>query len=182
MKTIRVAILGAESSGKTTLCNELKTALFDYQVPTKIAVEALREFCSLHQRVPRREEQKNIMRKQESNEISAENQLTADQSNLVLSDCAPITIAIYSELYFSDISLYPEAEVHHEKYDLSILLTPNIGWQQDGIFRESPIAQQRFHQRMKQWLENAPHPWLEISDIGDQRTSSAMRAIIPLLR
>jgi HTH-type transcriptional regulator, transcriptional repressor of NAD biosynthesis genes len=182
MKTIRVAILGAESSGKTTLCEALKTMLFDLDINTKIAPEALREFCGRHQRVPRREEQLAIMREQQLNETSAENELNADQTNLLLCDCAPITLAIYSELYFSDTSLYPEAQTHHEKYDLSILLTPNIGWQQDGIFRESPGAQQRFHHRVKQWLAGSTHPWLEISEVSDQRTTRAMSAIIPLLR
>jgi HTH-type transcriptional regulator, transcriptional repressor of NAD biosynthesis genes len=182
MKTIRVAILGAECSGKTTLCYALKTVLSDLEIITKIAPEALREFCGRHQRVPRREEQLGIMRDQQSNEGYAESRLTTDKTNLLLSDCAPITIAIYSELYFSDTSLYPEAQTHHEKYDLSILLTPNIGWQQDGIFRESPQAQQRFHHRMKQWLASSTHPWLEISEVADQRTMRAMSAIIALIR
>jgi nicotinamide riboside kinase len=182
MKTIRVAILGAESSGKTTLCHALKTVLSDLEINTKIAPEALREFCSRHQRVPRCEEQLGIMRNQQFNETYAEHQLNADQTNLLLSDCAPITIAIYSELYFADISLYPEAQTHHEKYDLSILLTPNLGWQQDGIFRESPEAQQRFHHRIRQWLASSTHPWLEISEVSDQRTARAMSAIIKFLR
>jgi HTH-type transcriptional regulator, transcriptional repressor of NAD biosynthesis genes len=178
----RVAILGAECSGKTTLCAELKKSLASDAVDTKIIPEALREFCHRLNRVPRMEEQLGIMREQIALEVFAEKASTLNQPQLTISDCAPITIAIYSELYFSDLSLYSEAEKFHKNYDLSILLSPNLGWQSDGIFRESPQAQQRFHHRMKQWLQSSSHPWLEISDVGEQRTASAISAIIPLLR
>jgi HTH-type transcriptional regulator, transcriptional repressor of NAD biosynthesis genes len=182
MKNIRVAILGAECVGKTTLCNELKESMASYQIHTKVTPEALREFCIRNKRTPRIDEQFGIMREQAVLENFDDKDTTSYQRKLTLSDCAPITIAIYSELYFSDSSLYSEAEKFHENYDLSILLSPNIGWQSDGIFRESPQAQQRFHHRIKHWLESSPHPWLEISDVGEQRTMNAISAIIPLLR
>jgi HTH-type transcriptional regulator, transcriptional repressor of NAD biosynthesis genes len=175
MKNIRIAILGAESTGKTTLCIELKQALISRSVKTTIKPEALREFCKLHNRVPTKEEQL-------TQEKFDENHDTCGLRTLSLSDCAPITTAIYSDLYFSDKSLYPDAEIYHANYDLSILLAPNIGWQSDGIFRDSPAAQQRFHLLMQTWLKNKSHPWLEIDDIGERRTATAMSAIIPLLR
>jgi HTH-type transcriptional regulator, transcriptional repressor of NAD biosynthesis genes len=178
----RVAILGAECSGKTTLCAALKDSLASHSIETKIVPEALREFCHRLNRVPRMEDQLGIMHDQMKLDGFEEKALTLDQRRLVLSDCAPITIAIYSELYFSDLNLYVEANKFHESYDLSILLSPNIGWQSDGIFRESPQAQQRFHHRIKQWLQSSTHPWLEISDVGEQRTASAFSAIIALLR
>jgi HTH-type transcriptional regulator, transcriptional repressor of NAD biosynthesis genes len=182
MKNIRIAILGAESTGKTTLCIELKQALISRSVKTTIKPEALREFCKLHNRVPTKEEQLDIMREQATLEKFDEDHDTLGLRTLSLSDCAPITIAIYSDLYFSDKSLYPDAEIYHATYDLSILLAPNIGWQSDGIFRDSPAAQQRFHLLMQTWLKNNRHPWLEIDDIGEQRTATAMSAIIPFLR
>lgn len=182
MKTLRVAILGAECTGKTTLCAALQKYFVGYQIDTKIVPEALREFCHRLNRVPRREDQLGIMREQMTREQFDEKTDTLHQRGLALSDCAPITIAIYSELYFSDLSLYPEAEKFHTHFDLSILLAPNIGWLSDGIFRESPDAQLRFHRRIKDWLESNTHPWLEISDLGEQRTTTAINAIIPLLR
>jgi HTH-type transcriptional regulator, transcriptional repressor of NAD biosynthesis genes len=178
----RVAILGAECSGKTTLCAELKRALTSDSIETTIVPEALREFCHRLNRVPRMEDQLGIMHEQMKLESFDEKSSLLNQHRLALSDCAPITIAIYSELYFSDLSLYLAAEKFHRNYDLSILLAPNIGWQSDGIFRESPQAQQRFHSRIKQWLQSSTHAWIEISDVGVQRTASAFSAIIPLLR
>jgi HTH-type transcriptional regulator, transcriptional repressor of NAD biosynthesis genes len=182
MKTIRVAILGAECTGKTTLCLLLKNSISNQGIATTVVPEALRDFCHTHGRVPYAEEQISIMQEQAAFEANANTEANSHEPNLVLSDCAPITIAIYSELYFGDFGLYTQANAHHAKYDLSILLAPTIGWQCDGIFRESPEAQQRFHLRMKTWLEQNTHPWLEITENGEQRTAAAMSAIIPLLR
>jgi nicotinamide riboside kinase len=188
MNIVRIAILGAECTGKTSLCQALALAL--PQVPTlqstaiDIAVvpEALRQFCETHRRVPVQQDQLDIMRQQAALESRAENALQENLTKLVLSDCAPITTAVYSELYFSDFRLYEQASAHHKRYDLSLLLYPTLGWQADGLFRESADAQKRFHDRMRAWLVTSTNPWLEIHETGAARTASAMNAIIPLLR
>jgi nicotinamide riboside kinase len=188
MSTIRIAVLGAECTGKTSLCQALALAL--PQVPTlqstgiEIAIvpEALRQFCETHQRVPLQLEQLGVMRQQMTLEQTAENALQENLTNLVLSDCAPITTAVYSELYFSDFRLYEQASAHHKRYDLSLLLYPTLGWQADGLFRESADAQKRFHDRMRAWLGTSANQWFEIHETGAARTASAMNAIIPLLR
>jgi nicotinamide riboside kinase len=188
MNIIRIAILGAECTGKTSLCQTLARAI--PQVPTlqsigiEIAIvpEALRQFCETHQRVPMQHEQLGIMRQQAMLERTAENALKKKLINLVLSDCAPITTAVYSELYFSDCHLFEEASAHHKRYDLSLLLYPTLDWQADGLFRESMEAQNRFHARIKAWLTETASPWLEISETGGARAASALNAIIPLLR
>jgi HTH-type transcriptional regulator, transcriptional repressor of NAD biosynthesis genes len=182
MSTIRVAILGAESTGKTSLCKALALALTTRFSDIALVPEALRQFCETYQRVPAEQDQRRIMHQQAALELVAENAFQKTRTNLVLSDCAPITTAIYSELYFSDQSLYEEASAHHARYDLSLLLCPNLGWQPDGLFRDSPEAQQRFHRRLKTWLAAGANPWHEISETGSARTTSALSAIITLLR
>jgi nicotinamide riboside kinase len=188
MNTVRMAILGAECTGKTSLCQALALAL--PKVPAlqnaaldiAIVPEALRQFCETHRRVPTQQEQLDIMRQQITLELRAENALEDKLMKLVLSDCAPITTAVYSELYFSDFRLYEQAAAHHARYDVSLLLCPTLGWQSDGLFRESADAQKRFHERMRAWLTQNTYPWLEIQETGAARTVSAMNAIIPLLR
>jgi nicotinamide riboside kinase len=188
MNTIRIAILGAECTGKTSLCKALALAvpqlpaLQSTVIEIAIVPEALRQFCETHQRVPMQHEQLGIMRQQATLELAAEKLLHKNLTNLVLSDCAPITTAVYSELYFSDRHLYEEASTHHKRYDLSLLLYPTLGWQADGLFRESAEAQRRFHDRIKVWLTETASPCLEISETGAARTASALHAIIQLLR
>jgi HTH-type transcriptional regulator, transcriptional repressor of NAD biosynthesis genes len=192
MKIFRIAILGAECTGKTTLCAELAKALsneklnhqFNETFSVEIVPEALRQFCEVNERLPIASDQLGIMRDQANLEYSALDSLTQKltASCLIISDCAPITIAIYSELYFNDLSLYAEASNHHQRYDLTLLLSPTLGWKEDGIFRESPEAQWRFHYKIKQWLSTHQFAWVEIASNGPERTTSAMNAIITVIR
>jgi HTH-type transcriptional regulator, transcriptional repressor of NAD biosynthesis genes len=188
MKIFRVAILGAECTGKTTLCAELAKELlqqqFDETLNIKIVPEALRQFCEINERVPIASEQLGIMRDQAQLEYLAIDSLTQKHtaSSLLISDCAPITIAIYSELYFNDLSLFAEASNHHQSYDLTVLLSPTLGWKEDGIFRESLAAQWRFHEKLKHWLSTHRFAWVEIALNGPARTVSAMNAIIEVIR
>ena len=61
-----VAVLGAESTGKSTLCRELAALLPALWVP-----EALRDFCDRHRRTPRASEQAALMAEQLAREHDA---------------------------------------------------------------------------------------------------------------
>ncbi len=55
-----VALLGAESTGKTTLAGEIGAALAARGRRVDVVAEALREFCDRTGRTPRRDEQAAI--------------------------------------------------------------------------------------------------------------------------
>src|SRR6185295_9567756 len=60
MSAFVVALLGAESTGKTTLAAELGAALAARGIAVEVVGEVLREFCDTHARTPRRDEQAAI--------------------------------------------------------------------------------------------------------------------------
>src|SRR6516225_9891759 len=87
-----IALLGAESTGKTTLAAELATAL---QAPGRrvgIVAEYLREFCERHGRTPRRDEQHGIAQEQTRRIDQA-----AAEHDIVIADTTALMIAVYSE-------------------------------------------------------------------------------------
>ena len=55
-----IALLGAESTGKTVLAAALATALTSPARRIAVVPEYLREFCDRHGRTPRRDEQAHI--------------------------------------------------------------------------------------------------------------------------
>ena len=55
-----VALLGAESTGKTTLARDIGAALAARGLRVEVVGEVLREFCDTHARTPRRDEQAAI--------------------------------------------------------------------------------------------------------------------------
>jgi nicotinamide riboside kinase len=99
--TLMIAVVGAESTGKTTLCEQLGRKLQGLWVP-----EYLRSFCVSEGRVPRAEEQRAVMQRQAECEFAALDAAQAAQLRYVFCDATPLMTAIYSELLFSDASLF----------------------------------------------------------------------------
>ena len=100
-----VAVLGAESTGKTTLCGELGALLSAEGRDAVVVGEYLREFCDRHARTPRRDEQAAIAAEQ-TRRIDA----AAVQHAIVIADTTALMIAVYSDQVFGDRSLYASAE------------------------------------------------------------------------
>ena len=195
--TIQIAILGAESTGKSDLIAALLLLFAARKIETVRAVpEVLRQFCVDHGRVPLAHEQRGILDQQMAVEQSVIEQSVIEQSAservqnqhhhhvIVLSDCAPITTAIYSEMYFNDSALTSVATSHHKRYRLSLVLAPDIGWHADPLpfMRDGPNAQMDFHRRLLAWLSRSQMPFLSIAGSGKSRTQCALDAIIQFTR
>lgn len=196
---IQIAILGAESTGKSDLIAALLLLFAARKTESVSAVpEVLRQFCIAHGRAPFAHEQQGILGQQMAVEQLAIEQSTIEQSTIeqsglerslnqrtvLLSDCAPITTAIYSEMYFNDPSLIDVATTHHQRYRLSLALAPDIGWHADPLpfMRDGPRAQLDFHWRLLQWLSCSQMPYQLITGSGQSRTQSALDAIIKVIR
>ena len=62
---MKIALLGAESTGKTQLSSELAQALREQGKSVAVVPEVLREWCQREGRTPRPEEQLPIAQEQE---------------------------------------------------------------------------------------------------------------------
>jgi nicotinamide riboside kinase len=91
----RVAVIGAECVGKSTLCAALADALPGCWIP-----EYLREFCAERGRPPHRIEQTQLFAVQIEREAAAVERAAADGLAWVLCDSAPLLTAIFSIHYF----------------------------------------------------------------------------------
>ena len=202
--TIQIAILGAESTGKSDLIAALLSLFAAHRTELIVAVpEVLRRFCADHARAPFASEQRGILDQQiasEQNaveqsrvESNAVEQFAKDQTVLsespkpraiLLSDCAPITTAIYSQMYFNDPSLVDLATSHHQRYQLSLVLAPDIGWHADPLpfMRDGPTAQMDFHRRLLAWFCHTRMPYRLVAGNGQLRTHRALDAIIAAIR
>jgi nicotinamide riboside kinase len=167
-----IAILGAESTGKTTLAAELAAHFHTEFVP-----EFLREFCDLHRRPPTQSEQRSIMATQLEREQSAVARATAAGATVVFCDTAPLQTAVYSEIVFGDTSLYAIATESHRRYRHTLLLLPDIGWQADGPQRDGPQVQQPVTALLRSALTCAVMRFSEIGGAGSDRFLASLRAI-----
>lgn len=181
---LRIAIVGAECSGKTSLAKNLANA-FSKESPTTYVPEYLRLFVDRENRTPRPDEQVGIAREQQSLERTLANDLIKQYSNpefvLLFCDTTPLMTCIYSEVVFggTDSELFRMAQAHD--YDLTIFTQIDFPWQEDGLQRDGPVAQAKVHFRVKARLEELHIPYKSAFGHPTQRlekTQDSVRALL----
>lgn len=173
MKAARlICILGAESTGKTTLAQALATHFDCPWVP-----EYLRHFCQQHARTPTREEQAQVLEMQRKAEIAAQAQATQRQAAFVFCDTAPLLTAIYSDFIFADQSLHARARALHSNYALTLLLAPDLTWIADGLQREGEHVREPVTQMIERELAALALPTATVAGQGELRFAAALNAV-----
>ena len=167
-----ICILGAESTGKTTLAQALARHFDCPWVP-----ECLRQFCQDEGRTPEREEQAQLMAQQCQAELLARARAEQQGAPFVFCDTAPLLTAIYSNYIFSDTSLLPQGRALHANYALTLLLAPDIDWVADGLQRDGEHVRAPVHQLIEQELVALGLPVARISGQGRQRLAAALAAV-----
>ncbi|MES2423360.1 MAG: ATP-binding protein [Pseudomonadota bacterium] len=132
MAPFRVALLGAESTGKTQLAAALAAQARERGLTAIVVGEVLRAWCDAQGRTPRADEQRGIAQSQ------ADQVAHAPACDLLISDTTPLMVALYSDMLFSDPSLYPLALAHHALYDLTLVMGLDVPWVADGLQRDGP--------------------------------------------
>ena len=172
---LRVAIVGAESTGKTTLSHSLRDALELRGLNVQWVPEVLREWCELHQRTPRQEEQEAIAHEQ-SRRIAA-----CEGADVCISDTTPLMTAIYSEMLFADTSLTTWAVTEQAKFDVTLLTGLDLPWVADGIQRDGPHVRAPVDTALRRSLLAHGLPFHVIQGAGVQRTDGALHNVLQAL-
>lgn len=167
----RLALLGAECTGKTTLARAILARFETTGEPVHWVPEALRDWCDEHGRTPQAHEQLAIAQAQIVRVDSAPG------SDLLLVDTTPLMTAIYSDLLFGDQSLYAMALAHQRSYQLTLLLQPDIPWVADPGQRDGPQARLSVHARLLRVLNESGLPYCLIGGHGPRRTEQAVSAL-----
>jgi NadR type nicotinamide-nucleotide adenylyltransferase len=156
----RVAILGAESSGKSTLAEALANRYRTLWVP-----EYLREFVDTHARVPREDDQYGIARTQAAREDAA----AARAQRFLFCDTTPLMTAVYSRVYWQrvDEQLAALAAIHD--YALTLVAAPDGPWVADGLQRESAAVRQTVHRLLLAMLDERSIPFILVEGSLPQR-------------
>jgi NadR type nicotinamide-nucleotide adenylyltransferase len=147
----RIAILGAESSGKSLLAQALANHFSTVWVP-----EYLREFVDEQGRVPRQEEQIHIARTQ----LQREDDLAKVANIWLFCDTSPLMTALYSRHYFDDVDPALSALELAHAYQFTLVAAPDFPWTPDGLQRESPMVRQRVHEELLDVLDEREIPFL----------------------
>ncbi len=132
----RIAILGAESTGKSTLAAALAAHYQTLWVP-----EYLREFVETEGRTPQEHEQIGIATMQ----VAREERAMGAANRLIFCDTTPLMTAIYSHFYWGRVDAPLAALARSRSYDFTFVTAPDGLWVADGLQRESAAVQQLIH-------------------------------------
>jgi nicotinamide riboside kinase len=172
-RALVVAIVGAESTGKTALALALQERLSqDDGLPVAVVDETLRRFCDAHGRTPRQDEQREIALTQTRRIDEA-----AATHALVIADTTALMTAVYSEIVFGDTGLYPEAEADHRRCGLTLLTALDLPWVADGLQRDGPQVQVPVDALLRSALARAGVSHAVIAGRGPARLDAALRTV-----
>lgn len=195
MSPVVVAILGAESTGKTSLAEALVAALAKPRgnasefgaapggaagpKPERITwvPETLRAWCDEQGRTPRADEQLGI--------AQAHHQAIEQASrhhDIVICDTTAAMTAAYSRLLFDDLSLDAWAAQAHRRMTVTLLTGLDLPWVADGLQRDGPHVREPVDASVRAWLDAHGLPWHRVLGQGEARVRNAMEALQPALR
>ncbi len=173
-----IAIVGAESTGKTALAAALaervavETGLRSTWVP-----EHLRLWCQQAGRTPRPDEQAAIAAAQRDAIEAA-----AAAHDVVVADTTPLMTAVYSRMLFADDTLTAPALAWQGRCALTLLTALDLPWVADGLQRDGPQVRAPVDAQLRGLLGRSGLPWAVVGGVGEARVEQALNALVPLLR
>lgn len=158
----RIAILGAESTGKSTLADALARRHGTLWVP-----EYLREFVDVQGRVPFEDDQPGIARTQLARE-DAVAALPAARG-VLFCDTTPLMTAVYSRIYWGRVPPGLLALEAAHDYALTVVAAPDLPWVPDGLMRDSDAVRQRVHAQLLAVLAERGIPYVLVEGELEER-------------
>lgn len=172
------ALVGAESTGKSTLAQALAAQMAGATgLRCEVVEEVLREWCDAQGRTPQRREQAGIADEQ-ARRIAA----AAARADLVVCDTTPLMTAVYSRLIFDDRSLEARAAAWQRGCTHTLLTALDLPWQADGLQRDGPQVRGPVDTALRQLLISHGLDFSVVGGTGAGRVDAAMDAVAPWLR
>lgn len=163
----RIAILGAESTGKTTLARSLALRFGTVWVP-----EYAREYVANH---PETCTANDIMKMMQT-QLEQEKQLLPQASQLIISDTEHIIAKVWCEDVYGSAPSWFEENLLAHPFDLYLLTSNDLPWIADPV-RVNPQRRDYFFNWYKRELDHYKLPYEIITGRYEQRLLNAIRAI-----
>lgn len=169
----RVVITGAESTGKTTLVEQLAT---HFEAP--FSREYVRDFTESIDRPIHAKDLDAIIKGQ----MDYEKEACKKSPRLVFHDTNLLSNAIYADYYFQAQPQALGSALSLAEYDLYLFCQNEIPWEPDGEQRDSPQVRDEIHLAFEKALEDCPVPVVQIKGNPEDRFHQAISAIRECLR
>lgn len=169
---LKIVIIGPESTGKSTLCEELAQHYDAIWCP-EFAREYLLTYGTDYQYDDLLTIAKGQLAMEDEYQIMAEN-----KESLLFIDTDMYVMKVWCEFVFGKCHQWIIDQIVERKYDLYLLCHTDIPWEKDAL-REYPDLETReklFHM-YRDILLNQSVPWANISGTNDERLQKAIQAV-----
>lgn len=169
----RIALLGAESTGKTQLAQDLAAHLRARGLRAVAVPESLRAWCIREGRAPRPEEQLSIAQEQERQVDEA----VAAGAQFVVADTTALVVLVYAGMLFEDDPLYRFALAQQRRYDATLVTGLDLPWAPDGLHRDAAQPREDADALVRSLLQRAGVPFQVVYGSGPARLQAAVAAL-----
>jgi NadR type nicotinamide-nucleotide adenylyltransferase len=169
----KIVIIGPESTGKSTLCEDLARHYQTAWVP-----EFAREYLLTNGKEYTYNDLLTIAKGQIASEDEISSTLIAKSSQLLFIDTDLYVMKVWCEFVFEKCHQWIIDQIVEKKYDLYLLCNTDLPWTKDEL-REYPDLETRekLFRIYKDIMINQNTPWVEIKGIRENRTQHAIEAI-----
>ena len=166
----KIIILGPESTGKSTLCEQLAEHHKTVWCP-----EFAREYLLMKGKAYNYEDLLNIAHGQIELE---DTMLTEARNGFYFVDTDMYVMKVWCEVAFESCHTWILQQIARRKYDLYLLCCTDLPWQPDEL-REYPELESRkkLYAIYKDIMINQNTPWIEIHGSYEQRLKQAIACV-----
>lgn len=165
---IKIAVVGPESTGKSTIAEQLALQLGTVCVP-----EYAREYCRHLNREYTLQDEMNMFYGQVALERSL---VPLAQSNILVCDTMFLTIKIWCDHLFGQTPDEVLDALQASHYDLYLLMDIDLPWVDDPL-RDFPDLREHFMEVWHNELKALNANYRLISGLGDERYRNALEAV-----
>lgn len=160
---IKIAVVGPESTGKSTMAKYLAKEFNSYSVP-----EYSRYYCKDLNNSYTLQDEINMLHGQ----IALEDALLDTMDNsIVFFDTTILTVKIWSDHLFGHSPEIVLTAIKKQQYDLYLLMDIDLPWEDDPL-RDFPTQREHFMEIWKKELEAIDAHYVIISGSNDTRLSN----------
>lgn len=166
-KMVKIAVVGPESTGKSTIAEALARHYGTVCVP-----EYAREYCRVLNREYSLQDELNMFYGQRALERSL---VPLAKNNLLICDTTFLTIKVWCDHLFGGTPTIVTDELQSVHYDLYLLMDIDLPWVDDPL-RDFPHLREHFLQVWHNELQALHAKYTLISGLGEDRYTNALFA------
>jgi NadR type nicotinamide-nucleotide adenylyltransferase len=166
-KILKIAVVGPESTGKSTMSAYLAAHFDTIWVP-----EYARSYCEKLTEPPTWQDEVNIFYGQ----LILEEEFLPKANKILICDTTFITVKIWSDYIFGKSPQEVLDELPKHPYDLYLLLSIDLPWEDDPL-RDFPHMREHFMEVWHKELKALNANYVLISGAGQERYDSAVAVV-----